>query len=324
MASTSSSTECARATFASRTSLSERSEARTRASKLLWSRQILTLRRSPISSTIFIGNLSFEATEDELRTLLVEVDPRVRVRLGMDRVTGRSRGFAFAEFSDAAMAADAIRRFDSLEHRGRRLRVNDADDKPPARAPRPAETAAAVPRVPRRGVLAPRLSAAGGAGLPGVPQERRQPARPAGEEAQPALSCPRAAPRPNGGRGPSSGQACSAAPEGPIQDTSEKERSMAKKLFVGNLPFSTTDQQLPELFSQVGTCESASVITDRATGQSRGFGFVEMSSSEEAERAIEELNGHDIGGRKLTVTEARERTGGGGGGGGRGGSRPRY
>jgi cleavage stimulation factor subunit 2 len=61
----------------------------------------------------------------------------VRVRLGMDRITGRSRGFAFAEFSDSAMAADAIRRFDSLEHRGRRLRVNDADDKPPARAPRP-------------------------------------------------------------------------------------------------------------------------------------------------------------------------------------------
>ena len=68
--------------------------------------------------------------------MLLEVDPRVRVRLGIDRATGRSRGFAFAEFSDAAMAADAIRRFDSLEHRGRRLRVNDADDKPPARAPR--------------------------------------------------------------------------------------------------------------------------------------------------------------------------------------------
>lgn len=61
----------------------------------------------------------------------------MRVRLGMDRVTGRSRGFAFAEFSDGTMAADAIRRFDSLEHRGRRLRVNDAEDKPPARAPRP-------------------------------------------------------------------------------------------------------------------------------------------------------------------------------------------
>jgi len=96
---------------------------------------------------------------------------------------------------------------------------------------------------------------------------------------------------------------------------------MGKKLFVGNLPFSTTSQQLTDLFSRIGTCESASVITDRATGQSRGFGFVEMSSAEEAERAIEELNGHDIGGRKLTVTEARERTGGGGGYGGGGGGR---
>src|SRR4029077_1274962 len=83
--------------------------------------------------------------------------------------------------------------------------------------------------------------------------------------------------------------------------------------------FSTTSQQLTDLFSQAGTCESASVITDRTTGQSRGFGFVEMSSSEEAERAIEELNGHDIGGRKLTVTEARERSGTGGGGYGGGG-----
>ncbi len=101
---------------------------------------------------------------------------------------------------------------------------------------------------------------------------------------------------------------------------------MGKKLFVGNLPFSTTSQQLNDLFSRVGTCESASVVTDRATGQSRGFGFVEMSTPEEAEQAIEELNGHELGGRKLTVTEARERTGGagGGGGGGRGGSRPRY
>ena len=68
---------------------------------------------------------------------MVEVDPGVRVRLGMDRVTGRPRGFAFAQFSDDARAADAIRRFDSFELRGRRLRVNDADDKPPPRAPRP-------------------------------------------------------------------------------------------------------------------------------------------------------------------------------------------
>jgi RNA recognition motif-containing protein len=67
----------------------------------------------------------------------VEADAAVRVRIGKDRVTGKPRGFAFAEFSDAAHAADAIRRFDAYELRGRRLRVNDADDKPPARAPRP-------------------------------------------------------------------------------------------------------------------------------------------------------------------------------------------
>jgi cleavage stimulation factor subunit 2 len=75
--------------------------------------------------------------------VLTDVDPAVRVRLGMDRVTGRPRGFAFAEFSDATRAADAIRRFDAFELRGRRLRVNDADDKPPPRAPRP--TAAPPP-----------------------------------------------------------------------------------------------------------------------------------------------------------------------------------
>lgn len=69
--------------------------------------------------------------------MLLEVDAGVRVRIGTDRVTGRPRGFAFAQFTDAARAADAIRRFDAYELRGRRLRVNDADDKPPARAPRP-------------------------------------------------------------------------------------------------------------------------------------------------------------------------------------------
>ena len=69
--------------------------------------------------------------------MLSDVDPGVRVRLGTDRVTGRPRGFAFAQFADAARAADAIRRFDAFELRGRRLRVNDAEDKPPPRAPRP-------------------------------------------------------------------------------------------------------------------------------------------------------------------------------------------
>ena len=94
-------------------------------------------RRSPISSTIFVGNLSFDTTEEELNAVLAEIDPGVRVRLGKDRMTGRPRGFAFAEFSDATRAADAIRRFDAFELRGRRLRVNDAEDKPPPRAPRP-------------------------------------------------------------------------------------------------------------------------------------------------------------------------------------------
>ncbi|HYY05541.1 MAG TPA: RNA-binding protein [Candidatus Limnocylindria bacterium] len=95
---------------------------------------------------------------------------------------------------------------------------------------------------------------------------------------------------------------------------------MGKKLFVGNLSFDTTSADLEALFSQAGTCESAAVITDRATGRSRGFGFVEMSSTSEAERAIAELNGHELQGRKLNVSEARERAGGGGGG---GGGRPR-
>jgi len=94
-------------------------------------------KEETISSTIFIGNLSFETTEEELRGVLTDVDPGVRVRLGTDRVTGKPRGFAFAQFTDPARAADAIRRFDAFELRGRRLRVNDADDKPPPRAPRP-------------------------------------------------------------------------------------------------------------------------------------------------------------------------------------------
>ena len=85
---------------------------------------------------------------------------------------------------------------------------------------------------------------------------------------------------------------------------------MGKKLFVGNLPFSATTADLEALFSQAGTCESAEIVTDRATGRSRGFGFVEMSSPGEAERAVAELNGAELGGRKLNVSEARERTGG--------------
>ena len=89
---------------------------------------------------------------------------------------------------------------------------------------------------------------------------------------------------------------------------------MGKKLFVGNLAFSTTSKDLEALFSESGTCESATVVTDRETGRSRGFGFVEMSSTSEAEKAIAKLNGRDVGGRQINVSEAKAREGGGGGG----------
>jgi len=95
---------------------------------------------------------------------------------------------------------------------------------------------------------------------------------------------------------------------------------MNNKLYVGGLPYSVTDTQLEEIFAAHGTVESARVITDRMTGRSRGFGFVEMSSPEEAEEAIQKLNGTDLEGRSLTVNEAKPkqpRSDGGGGGGGR-------
>jgi cold-inducible RNA-binding protein len=91
---------------------------------------------------------------------------------------------------------------------------------------------------------------------------------------------------------------------------------MRKRLHIGNLSYSVTDEDLRQAFSEVGACSSASVITDRATGQSRGFGFVEMESEEDAQRAIEQLDGKDLKGRAIKVSEAREREGGGGRGGG--------
>src|SRR6185436_6804937 len=99
---------------------------------------------------------------------------------------------------------------------------------------------------------------------------------------------------------------------------------MATKLYVGNLPFQTTSDELRDHFAQAGTVESASVVEDRMTGRSRGFGFIEMATPEEAAAAIEQLNGKDFGGRNLTVNEARPRTDrgpGGGGGYGGGGNR---
>jgi cold-inducible RNA-binding protein len=95
---------------------------------------------------------------------------------------------------------------------------------------------------------------------------------------------------------------------------------MATKLYVGNLSFKTTGDDLREYFSQAGEVESASIIEDRETGRSRGFGFVEMATAEGAAAAIEQFNGKDLNGRNLTVNEARPKTDrGGGGGGGRGG-----
>ena len=97
---------------------------------------------------------------------------------------------------------------------------------------------------------------------------------------------------------------------------------MAKKLYVGNLAYSVTDQMLEELFAAHGTVQSAQVIMDRDTGRSKGFGFVEMSNDAEAQTAIKELNLKQVEGRALTVNEARPKTEGGGrggSGGGRGG-----
>ena len=97
------------------------------------------------------------------------------------------------------------------------------------------------------------------------------------------------------------------------------ENEMGKRLYVGNLPYNTTDSDLEQLFGQHGAVESAQVVMDRATGRSKGFGFVNMVNDQEANAAMEALNGRDYGGRPLTVNEAKPREGGReGGGGGRG------
>ncbi len=102
---------------------------------------------------------------------------------------------------------------------------------------------------------------------------------------------------------------------------------MGKKLYVGNLAFSVTSESLSSLFAQYGTVESAKVITDRDTGRSKGFAFVEMASPDEAQKCIQEVGGRDFEGRQVNVSEAKPqepRTGGGGGGFSRGGGRDRY
>jgi RNA recognition motif-containing protein len=101
---------------------------------------------------------------------------------------------------------------------------------------------------------------------------------------------------------------------------------MGRKLYVGNLGFEVTTQELRSAFETIGACESADVVTDRETGRSRGFGFVEMTSNGDAEKAIQELNGRELQGRAIRVSEAQSREGGGGGRGrsGGGGGRGRW
>src|SRR5712692_721641 len=101
--------------------------------------------------------------------------------------------------------------------------------------------------------------------------------------------------------------------------TGERYISMSTKLYVGNLAFQTTSQELQEMFATAGTVESASVVEDRDTGRSRGFAFVEMSNKEEATSAIDQFNGKELGGRALKVNEAKPRENRGGGFGGNGG-----
>lgn len=99
---------------------------------------------------------------------------------------------------------------------------------------------------------------------------------------------------------------------------------MAKKLYVGNLSYDLSQDDLRAMFEEHGTVDSAQIIMDRETGRSKGFGFVEMSTDDEAQAAISALNGKQSGGRTLTVNEARPREDRGGGGGGRGGGRGGY
>ena len=99
---------------------------------------------------------------------------------------------------------------------------------------------------------------------------------------------------------------------------------MGRKLYVGNLPYETAENDLQDLFSKAGTVETVSVVRDQATGRARGFGFVEMGTDEEAQQAINQLNNAQLGGRSIMVNEARPKTAGGGGGfGGGGGDRGR-
>jgi len=106
----------------------------------------------------------------------------------------------------------------------------------------------------------------------------------------------------------------------PLSDSTwgEQDTQVSKKIYIGNLPFSSTEEDLQDLFGRHGTVESVAVITDRETGRPRGFAFVEMENASAAADAIRALDGSDLGGRNIKVNEAQDRRGGGGGGGGGG------
>ena len=106
----------------------------------------------------------------------------------------------------------------------------------------------------------------------------------------------------------------------PLSDSTrgEQDTQVGKKIYIGNLPFSSTEEDLQDLFGRHGTVESVAVITDRETGRPRGFAFVEMENASAADDAIRALDGSDLGGRNIKVNEAQDRRGGGGGGGGGG------
>ena len=104
-----------------------------------------------------------------------------------------------------------------------------------------------------------------------------------------------------------------------MDDRGATERIMSNRLYVGNLPFHATEDLIQAAFAGCGDVAEVSVVVDRVTGRSRGFAFVEMATAEGAQKAIQELDGHDLGGRAMRVSIAEERRGGGGGGGGGGG-----
>jgi RNA recognition motif-containing protein len=111
-------------------------------------------------------------------------------------------------------------------------------------------------------------------------------------------------------------------PRARFRPASEKDKAVAKSLYVGGLPYTTTESAVRELFTEVGEVSTVRLIMDRETGQSKGFAFVDMADDASAAEAITKFNGYQFGGRSLVVNEARpreERTGGGGGGGYRGG-----